>query len=229
MSDDYGRKRLQLCGARLRERSAPQVYIPRIEPRATWGRGGRYLKILGNTVEAHLRGGGLECFLDYDDATKDAPDKLERLETNRPGCVAMFRRIKKLKNISIKLAEAHHKHHGFTGASKGKVEWMNQNIHRNVVHAKGLRGKKSESLLSRFKKTQGFYLKVLEDSKKFNMKLHVQSMKHVLPLEEWLETIVKAEDKVQLAFLETPGFRKLLDDVDVDVDDVKATRQTEKH
>ena len=106
---------------------------------------------------------------------------------------------------------------------------MNQNIHRNVVHAKGLRGKKSESLLSRFKKTQGFYLKVLEDSAKFNMKLHVQSMKHVLPLEEWLETIVKAEDKVQLAFLETPGFRKLLDDVDVDVDDVKATRKTEKH
>ena len=78
MSEDYGRKRLQLCGARLRERSAPQVYIPRIEPRATWGRGGRYLKILGNTVEAHLRGGGLECFLDYDDATALAsPDREE--------------------------------------------------------------------------------------------------------------------------------------------------------
>ena len=30
-----------------------------------------------------------------------------------------------------------------------------------------------------------------------------------------------------LALLETPGFRKLLDDVDVD--DVKATRKTEKH
>ena len=96
MSEDYGRKRLQLCGARLRERSAPQVYIPRIEPRATWGRGGRYLKILGNTVEAHLRGGGLECFLDYDDATQEAPDKEERAEKNRPGCVKMFKRLKKL-------------------------------------------------------------------------------------------------------------------------------------
>ena len=179
-------------------KTLPQVYQLQKQCRVSF----QGLKILEPRIHAYIKGGGLEDFGSWAKFNKGATLKeiKARMDKYHPG---RFEALAKKKvgnkvgvthNLSSKKVHAHHKHQRKgdpTSRSSRKVTAVNANIHINIMHARKLIGKSTDPKRLRIVRTIKLRAKILKDSKKWNRKCHIRTMKEVEAQKPWLKKLKK--------------------------------------
>ena len=156
-------------------------------------------KYLETRIHAFIKG-GREDFGTWAKYNRGATQKQieARMEKSRPGRYAMLEKLERTRNLSSKTVHAHHPHER-KGDPKSrqnhKTEPCCGNVHITLMHAKKLRGKRSDPKRLRVVRTLKLRAKILKDSKKSNRKNHKRTMKHVEPKKQWIKRLVKATYK----------------------------------